>query len=150
MSRTIATVLFLGTLAFTGCDSSGGVVNPLQISQDPRLRREVVGKWVMEDNDKTVYYTFKPDGNFAINISGKGFGGAILWMSGAGNLVGTWSISDEVLTIRMEGAEDKTLTALAKATGGETSGTDRMSISINNGTMTLKGKEAEVFKRVGQ
>ena len=124
MFRTFVAGLVLATLALTGCDVP-------RVNKDDHLRREIVGKWVKESDNSYWYMTFLPDGTVQAYVTGKGriFGAVGAFKSVAfGNINGTWSISDEVLTVRFEGMDNKIgeafgrmLEATDKATGGHDS-----------------------------
>ena len=152
MFRTFAAVMFLSTLV--GCET--------RADRDKLLRSEIVGRWEIQTDKYVGQISFAEDGSLSMSVNWRGL--LLPLAEGiAGDYTGTWSISDGIITMQLDGTQKKPrdeflkmLDALPpghnedrKIFGGKLISRE---VSISGTTMTwwLFGKEERIFRRIGK
>jgi hypothetical protein len=144
--------MFLGTLV--GCDTQAG--------RDKLLRSEIVGRREIQTDKYVGQTSFAEDGSLSMSVNWRGF---LLRLAPgiAGDYTGTWSISDGIITMRLDGTQKKSGDEFLKMLDALPPGHDEdkkmfggtgvsREISISGATMTWwrGGKEERVFMRIGK
>ena len=94
MFRTFAAVMFLSTLV--GCET--------RADRDKLLRSEIVGRWEIQTDKYVGQISFAEDGSLSMSVNWRGL---LLRLAPgiAGEYTGTWSISNAILTMQLDGKQ---------------------------------------------